>query len=645
MHDTDRTDWVYDIETYFDLFSVCLVHVGTRTRYIFEVSDRVDQSAALIQHLWSMSNAGHRGFGFRNTFFDWPILQRIMDRNGATARDAHDHAQRIIDGNQWDHVIWPRDCHMVQGDLFRIHHFDNMARSTSLKKLEINMRSRQVVDLPYPPDQPTTSAQKDEIIAYMCHDVAETLKFYEFSRDQIRFRDELQVRYPDMSDILNMNDTKIGKQFFIRELERNGTECFHRPNGRREPRQTRRDRIALRDVISPRVRFRHPEFLRIRSWLETQVLTKAQVDDALAPVETKGVFKDVSASIDGFTFDFGTGGIHGSLHNAAVHEDDRWEIWDWDVASYYPNLAITNRLYPAHLSEQFCDIYENVYQMRLSVGKKTTEGGMLKLALNGVYGDSNNKYGPFYDPQYTMGITINGQLLLCMLSEWLTQVEWDDGFQNNGVVQMIQINTDGLTVKVRKPYVEWMKECCRAWEAATGLELESVRYKSMFIRDVNSYIAVKHDGGVKRIGAYAYETPLENPTTRERQWHQDHSMLVIRKAAEAFMIHGTPIADFIRSHRDPFDFCLTAKVNRRANGHPCRLFHGDRTVQNTSRYYVSTDGAHLRKEMVKKNQTEPSYTDMQSGWTVTIVNDMADFKWETVNWLFYIEEAKKLVIA
>ena len=35
---------------------------------------------------------------------------------------------------------------------------------------------------------------------------------------------------------------------------------------------------------------------------------------------------------------------------------------------------------------------------------------------------------------------------------------------------------------------------------------------------------------------------------------------------------------------------------------------------------------------------------VQSGWTVTITNDMDDFRWDNVNWYFYIEEAKKLII-
>ena len=626
-----NNDFIYDIETYFDLFCVDITHVQTRTRWIFEVSDRRDQSREFVQFIYWLRDINARMFGFNNVGFDYPVIHSLCQNWNFTARQAHDKGTAIITSqNRWDHNVWASDRIATQGDLYLIHHFDNKARSTGLKKLEINMRSASVVDLPYPPSQPTTSAQKDEIIEYMCHDVSETLKFYHASLEQIQFRDKLAETYPDLRDVLNMNDTKIGKKFFEMHLEQAGTPCYERIDGRRQPRQTKRDHIALRDVISPKVTFQHPEFQRVKTWLEGQVLTRSMIDDSLSEtVNTKGVFKDVTATVDGFTYVFGTGGIHGSVESTVVREDDEWEIWDWDVASFYPNLAISNRFYPSHLSESFCDTYKGVFDMRRSYAKGTAENAMLKLALNGVYGDSNNKYGPFYDPQYTMAITINGQLMLCMLAEWL----------RCDALQMIQINTDGLTVRVKKTHVEWMKQVCKAWEERTGLELESAHYSAMFIRDVNSYIAQKTDGKLKRIGAYAYQTFFDDPHTRERQWHQDHSMLVIRKAAEAAMVHGVPAETFIKNHRDPFDFVLSAKVPRSS-----RLLHGEAQIQNTSRYYVSTDGLPLTKVMPPLKGGSERHMSVQSGWNVTIVNDMQDFRWDNVNWLFYATEAEKLVI-
>ena len=99
--------------------------------------------------------------------------------------------------------------------------------------------------------------------------------------------------------------------------------------------------------------------------------------------------------VDGFRFDFGTGGIHGSLENKIARSTKKYKLIDADVSSMYPNIAISNRVYPEHLTEKFCDIYEDVYNQRKSFAKGTAENAMLKLALNSVYGDSNNKYSVF----------------------------------------------------------------------------------------------------------------------------------------------------------------------------------------------------------------------------------------------------------
>lgn len=481
--DIPETDWVYDIETYLDLFCADITHIKTRTRFIFEVSDRIDQSREFVQFIYWLRDINARMFGFNNIGFDYPVIHMGCQRGSFTALDMHRKGTDIITAqNCWENQIWERDRIVPQGDLFLIHHFDNKARMTGLKKLEINMRSGSVVDLPYAPDKPTTSAQKDEIITYMCHDVSETLKFYHASLEQIAFRDQLAITYPALGDVLNMNDTKIGKKFFEMQLDQAGTPCYARVNGRREPLQTRRESIALRDVISPRVVFQHPEFVRIKTWLEGQTLSRQMIEDTLSEtVETKGVFKGVTATIDGLSYHFGTGGIHAAVDNSVWRTTETRQVQGRDVASYYPNLSISNRFYPMHLSETFCDVYKTVYDMRRSYKKGTAENAMLKLALNGVYGDSNNRFSPFYDPAYTMSITINGQLFLCMLVEKLVKIP---------SLTMIQVNTDGLEYIVDKTDIPQVDTICDWWQQHTGLELETENYSAFFQKDVNSYIAV-----------------------------------------------------------------------------------------------------------------------------------------------------------
>lgn len=683
----NHSDWVYDIETYYDLFSACFVHVKSGMRYIFEVSDRIDQSRQFVEFIdWIAAN-NHRLFGFNNVGFDWPVCDHLIKlyRQTGTFRaiDAHEKGSAIIgsDWGDWTHSVAAWNRTVVQGDLLKIHHFDNAARRTSLKKLEINMRSARVIDLPYPPDEPTTSKQKDEIIAYMCHDVNETTRFYLHSLPQIAFRDDLATKH-DLGDILNFSDGKIGEQIMINAIEKSGTPCFIRKKGQgKKPIQTIRGEINLGHVMSPKLWFNHPEFARIYNFISQQIITPDETkgffgkfytyvapDGQITTCKPRGTEHDeqfkldggkiikgsgrkgqdgkVAAIVDGFQYDFGTGGIHGSLHKTAIHADDEYEIWDWDVASYYPNLAITHKWFPDHLSEKFCEVYLDIFETRQEYPKPLSENRMYKEALNVPYGKSNSHFSPFYDPQYTMSITINGQLLLCMLAEWLTHTynqETNTLYSISDCVHLLQINTDGLTIRVKKSHVEWMNNVCKAWESHTGLVLESAQYQSMWMRDVNSYVAIKTDGKIKRIGNYRVETPLDNPATREFGWHQDQSALVVRKAVDAWIQHKTPLADFILAHRDPYDFQCSVKVNRTSMGEPIYLRHGDEIVQNTSRYYVSTDGCELMKDMIKQNAKSRSLTSVEAGWTVTMTNDMSAFRWDNVNWLWYIKEAEKLI--
>lgn len=610
--------YVHDIENYPNVFLFGAIHALTETPYIFEISHRRDDRQAFYLFTEYLREHCAEEVGYNNLGYDYPVQHSILNNiMYITNADIYKKGDSIInagDENRFAHMVWEKDWIVPQLDLYKIHHFDNQAKRTSLKTLEFNMRMENIEDLPFTPGTYLTDSQIDTLRQYLIHDLKATLMFYKHSKKLIDFRRELSAKYG--RNFMNHNDTKIGKDYFIMELEKSGIQCFE-PDSRK-PRQTHRPSIALNSVIFPYVRFEQPEFNRVLNWLRQQVIT-----------ETKGVFTDLSADINGFSFDFGTGGIHGSIESQTIRSTENYVIIDLDVASFYPNLAISNELFPAHLGKQFCTIYKNVYDMRSSYPKGTPENAMLKLALNGVYGDSNNVYSPFYDPAYTMAITINGQLLLCMLAEELLKIPG---------LSMIQANTDGLTVYVPRVFTGQVEQVRHAWEKLTRLQLEEAIYDVMFIRDVNNYIAV-YEGGkkVKRKGAYCHSVDLG--------WHQNHSMQVVAKAAEAALVHNKDIRDFITSHEDIHDFMLVTKVPRNS-----KLLWGDKQVQNITRYYVSTDGAPLTKVMpplaksLKLNPDAPERRmSVCKGWLTTECNDMKRFNRATLNYDFYIKEAEKLV--
>jgi hypothetical protein len=240
--------------------------------------------------------------------------------------------------------------------------------------------------------------------------------------------------------------------------------------------------------------------------------------------------------------------------------------------------------------------------------------------------------------------------------------------------EMIQINTDGLTVRIPRKFEWLLSDACEWWQTVTGLELERADYRLMHIRDVNNYIAIGTDGKLKRKGAYETLPPGERTPVG---WHQDTSAMVVPKAAEYVVTSGGDVDTFIRAQADPFDFMCRAKVPRGS-----RLMHGETEVQGTSRYYVSTDGQPLAKvspppdgmpvgqykrapkvglrdylewhrtqgnvwnaDIHTKNRSVYEERRMQicAGWLTSMCNRADAFRWDNVNYEWYVTEAKKLL--
>ncbi len=687
----------YDFETYPDIFTAAFEHITTGEKWFFEISEERNDHTEFCDFIYMLSDNCASMVGYNNIGFDYPILHMIVTQGVNDYYTIFEKCQAIINSfNPWDHVVWESKWLVNQIDLYKIHHFDNNARRTSLKVLEFNMRSHNIEDLPFTPAQPVGRHNFPVLRHYNKHDVTETIKFYWHTVGALEMRAELSAKHN--RNFTNHNDTKIGKDYFIMKL---GDDiCYYRDaNNKKHPRQSIRNSINLDDVVFNYIQFDRPEFNGILNYFKAQTITQTKgvfndvpmtSEQALAadhstikvsainpvlvkqivdctddtkqrakekkalrsaiaynrPVKLSMVYEymidpplhtfkylasNLNCVVNGFGYDFGTGGIHGSVSSQTVVSDANHIILDIDVKSYYPNIGIKNKLYPEHLGAGFCDVYSDVYDQRVATVKKSPENAMLKLALNGVYGDSNNVYSPFYDPAYTMAITINGQLLLCMLAEKLIACE---------LVEMIQINTDGLTIKIPRALEQWVNEICDWWEKFTLLELERVEYNRMFIRDVNNFIGEFTDGSLKRKGAYAHNRDDQG----ELPWNKDHGGLVIKKAAQAALVDGIDPADFIKSHNDYLDFMFRAKVPRSS----CLvgdLNGADVPLANITRYYVTDDrGVGLVKIMppLAKNPTKERRIGICVGWNVAPCNNLSDICLP-INYDYYIQEAHKLI--
>jgi hypothetical protein len=609
-------DFIYDIETYPNVFTLAVEHASSPMQWMFEISDLRNDSREIIAFLQHLKETNARMVGFNSLGFDYPVIHTLIRMGHSDANTLYQKAMAIINGQdgdeKWMHNVNPSDRFVQQIDLYKIHHFDNKARATGLKVLEFNMRSDNIEDLPFKVGTNLTPEQIPVLKKYNKHDVAQTKLFYYKTLEMIKFREELTHLY--QRDFMNHNDTKIGKDYFAMKLEEAGVALYDFGPSGRTPRQTKRPTIALKDAILPWIEFSNPEFTRVLNWLKGQVIT-----------ETKGVFSDLTAIVNGFEFVFGLGGIHGSVESRIFESTDEFVIVDIDVEAYYPSTAIAQRFRPAHFPEVFCDIYTDLKDQRKSHAKGTVENAMLKLAMNGVYGDSNNQFSVFYDPLFTMSITLNGQLLLCKLAENLMSIPG---------LQLIQANTDGLTLYVPRSHRTTFDACVKEWEVLTKLTMEANEYSRMFIRDVNSYIAEYTNGKRKLKGAYLHQVA----------WHQNAGGLVIPKVAEKVLIEGAPIRETVEQWPEIMDFMLRTKVPRSSylaiehDGVPSQL-------QNITRYYIAENGGRLFKWLAPlKGKQEWRKIGIESGWGVQVCNDIRDAGKLPVDYSYYIREVEKLVL-
>lgn len=649
--------YIYDLETFVNCFLFNGKFEDDSRVQTFEISSRRNDRDQLLQWLSYLQNSQALMVGYNSLSFDYPIVHELLTMPYTfDASKAHLLGTQIISAGNYGqnpNSIRFQDRIIPQLDLVKVNHFDNANRRVSLKSLQVAMRLDSVEDLPYNPNVDLSSEQMDNLIQYGIHDVMATEAFLKKCKPMIRMRQELLENGVLSGDVLNYSDVKIGTEYLIRKIGRQ--KCFLSGS---KPRQTIRASIPFSTVILPKIQYRTESFRQILEWFKNQTIWVGG--------ETRPSLKTPLA---GLQFHFGVGGVHASVESKVFETNDTHVIKDIDVSGMYPAVATVNDFAPEHLGQDFVAAYKQLSIDRKQHPKGSTMNLLLKLANNGVFGNSNNPFSCFYDPKFTYSITINGQLQLLQLVELLSLIPG---------VELIQANTDGITAYVPRTVENFFDLWCNDWEAQTGLKLEHVPYRKMWIRDVNNYLAIDMKGNIKRKGAYWYPRKDDDyQGSSGSNWNKDFSMMVVQKATEQVLVHGHRVEDVIRLFSDPFDFLLRYKTPAGA-----KLFIGDKEQLKTVRYYVSTKGEPMKKIATPKGEighykrkngiSDETYrtvlsqipqgvwderihtknkskyaavvTSIESGKLVKECNHIRNFSWRDVDYDYYISEIKKLLI-
>ena len=639
------THYVMDYETMINCFVAVFEHYKENTTKTFVIHKSRNDIKQLIDFLNNNAINNQWHISFNGLTFDSQITHYLLlnqealynETNGQSiANWLYEYAQYIIDKkNETGFAEFSENQLFIkQIDLFKLNHWDNPAKSSSLKWIQYTSDWYNIQEMPIHHSTWIDEKQIPEIIDYCINDVTSTKHILHSSTELIRLRKVLTEEYN--INLYSASEPRISKELFLHFLSKKTGVAKHELKKQR----TYRTNIKVNDIILDYVKFETPTFKELLSNFR-----KVEID----PNNTKGGFK-TTIQYKNVRTDFGLGGLHGATEKGIYRSNERMVIMTSDVVSYYPNLAIKNNWSPAHIKkEDFCNLYEWFFDERKKIPKKDPKNYVYKIILNSTYGLSNDKDSFLYDPEFTMRITINGQLSLCMLYEMISE-------RIPQAIPLMQ-NTDGLETMIPVKYIDTYYQICKEWEEITKLSLEHDQYSKMIIADVNNYIAVFKEQEVSEKEYNTYKVSDPHFVFREDNnkfyvtktkckgrfefynlaLHKNKSGLVIPKMIYNYFIKDIHPIDYIETNNNLFDYCFGVK----SKGDWVIQDQSHKSYQKIVRFYVTTEN-NCRLLKVNKVDGRVIFVIANAMYRQTVLNNIdpgKEFKSYPINKQFYIEKA------
>lgn len=633
---------VYDLETPANLFTAGFKDVNTGKKKAFVIHESRNDFEALIKFILALKNYHYTLIGYNCLQFDAQIIQYLLNNyevlkywsGDDVARKIHELSQQIIslpDEDKFRSLIpeWKLDIPHI--DLYKQCHFDGKAKRTSLKWLQFSMRFPNIESMPIHHTAEVDSDKIPMVLSYMGNDIDATAEFFHRVKFETDLRETLSQKYN--KNLINASEPRLAREIFGKIL----SEAMRIEYRELKEKRTYRGRIYPKELIFNYVKFKDPILQSVKTFYEGLDFDPYNFkNNNLNLKDVEKVFR--WANIPEVVV--GLGGIHGCVNPGVYECAEEWLLEDIDVTSYYPNLGIKNNLYPEHLSQMFCDVYEDLFNARQKIDKKDPVNYIYKIILNSAYGLSKEMNNYFHDPKYTFAITINGQLLILMLAQRLKE-------KIPGIM-FYQLNTDGVTCGYHPRYQGEVAKVKKEWETLTRLALENNFYKKMVIKDVNNYMAVDMKGKVKRKGLFGYSL---NPEDKEMAYHKNPSELIIPKALEAWFIYGKNYEDYIMESTDIYDFCCGVKIKRDFDlfrhwyDKKTGTIQKEQINQQVCRYYVSKELSTLKKKYKEHAKTPGRVIEVKKECNLTYFNryvkkDMKDYN---LDYDYYIAAVRSII--
>ena len=484
--------------------------------------------------------------GFNSRNYDTYILKAIM-----CGFDPYEVSDWIINKKRkgWEFSNVFNKIPLISYDIMTGYH--------GLKTLEAFMGNDiRETTVPFDIERPLTKDEIEQTIFYCRHDVQQTIEVFLKRKAEFDSQMELIKEFNLPLGDLGKTQTQLSAKILgARYMEFNDEFNIRIPE----------------NVKMGKYQYVADWFMSLKSNVESELgyLNYANRDEWRKTYYSQ----KLETTIGGIPHVVAGGGLHGSEDNL-IYECKEDEIMIMaDVGALYPSIMIQYDLLSRCVSNKnrFINVYNTNLRLKHEGNKKRR--APYKLICNKTYGATGDAYNPMYDPLHRNLVCIFGQLFLIDLIDKLEDY-----------CRLLQSNTDGILILVKKDMLPKINELIHEWEVRTRLNMEQDEYVRLYQKDVNNYILVAADGSYKCKGGYVKD-----------QDELDYDLPIINEALTEYFVNGTPIEETINSCEELIKFQKIVKIS----GKYLRGWHNDAWLTDkTFRVFASknTDDTYIGKQ-------------------------------------------------
>ena len=557
---------VVDTENYANYFLIAFKNITTNKYFFLE--------SPFNPHLLSWIMHSYTTIGFNTIKYDLSLIWlSYYDQDLAKLKTA---SNELING------IWERDfTEKYKIQIFGTSHVDLInvcPLRGSLKLYSGRLHGQRIQDVPFDPYGSITEEEKLIVKNYCVNDLDSTELLLNNLSEQLSLRQDLSNQY--RQNLMSKSDAQIAEAVITSEIKRL-TGSY--------PKKPKIEDIQTHFYFKPPANlFFQTDYLK--GILHNVCNTKFSLDGN-GRLERGTAIANLSITIGKSVYRMGIGGLHSSEECIGYTSNEEYEIRDRDVASFYPRIVLNCGLYPSHIGPPFLEVYNSLVDRRLAAkkAKQIAQSENLKVTINGTFGKTGSPYSVIYAPEMTIQITVGGQLYLLMFIE---------AMELEGI-QVISANTDGIVMYLRKDQIETYERIVKWWEQTTGFETEETKYKCIYSRDVNAYLAVGEDGKVK--GKNVLYDPWRGTSAKDAYWRfqKNPNMQICVEAVEMLITKNEPIEKTIKDCKDFTKFVIVRNV--KGGAHKDREYLG-----KTIRWYYATNELGTINYIVSGNKVPDS---------------------------------------